>query len=68
MLLSNKGTANYQIQYGKRCEGLTAYADADWGFDPVTCHSIFRYLIYLARSVIFWNNKAQKTIALFPLK
>ena len=58
------GTADYSLTYGKKHEGLYAYADADWGSDPHTRRSNTGYLVLLAGTAVSWNSRAQKTRAL----
>ena len=58
------GTADYDLQYKRSGNGLMAYADADWGSDNKSRHSITGNLVMLADGAISWTSKAQKTIAL----
>ena len=56
---------NAKICYdGKGQEGFIAYADADWGSDPITRKSITGNIIKLASGAVSWTSQKQKTITL----
>ena len=59
------GTSKYSLVYnGPGDEGLMAYADSDWASDPNNCKSTTGYMVKLMGTVISWNSRAQKTVAL----
>ena len=48
---------NAKICYdGKEQEGFIAYADADWGSDPITRKSITGNIIKLAGGAVSWTS------------
>ena len=59
------GTSTYQLTYnGTSREGISACTDSDWASDNSACSSQTSYFINLAKGLISWTSRAQKTIAL----
>ena len=59
------GTSKYWLMYnGMSREGISACTDSDWASDNSTCRSQTSYFIKLAKGLISWTSRAQKTIAL----
>ena len=59
------GTSKYQLTYnGTSGEGISACTDSDWALDNSTRWSQTGYFIKLAKGLISWTSRAQKTIAL----
>ena len=58
------GTQDYTLEYGRKEEGLIAYADADWGSETTSRRSTSGFMIKLGGAAVSWTSKAQKTVAL----
>jgi len=59
------GTPDYSIVYeGRTNKGLIAYTDSDWASDPIKRRSVTEYFFKLANSIISWQSRSQKTVAL----
>src|SRR5882757_1368220 len=59
------GTQNYSIVYdGEKSEGLQAFTDSDWAADLIKRRSTTGYFVTLASSVVCWQSRLQKTVAL----
>ena len=59
------GTSKYWLIYdGTSDEGISACTDSDWASDNSTCWSQTSYFIKLAKGLISWTSRVQKTIAL----
>jgi hypothetical protein len=58
------GTKDYTLVYnGAQEGGLTAYCDSDWAADPSARRSQTGYFFKLARGLISWTSRAQKSVA-----
>jgi len=55
---------DYTLEYGRKEEGLIAYADADWGSETTSRRSTSGFMIKLGGAAVSWTSKAQKTVAL----
>jgi len=61
------GTSKYRLTYnGESGQGISACTDSDWASDDTSRHSQTGYFIKLAKGLISWTSRAQKTIALSP--
>jgi len=59
------GTRDYALIYdGTSDQGLEEYTDADWGSNPTTRRSTTGFFFLLAKGIISWRSRAQKTVAL----
>jgi len=59
------GTRDYALIYdGTSNQGLEGYTDTDWGSNPTTRHSTTRFFFLLAKGIISWRSRAQKTVTL----
>jgi hypothetical protein len=59
------GTSNYALVYHSNSnKGLIAYTDSDWASDEIKRRSVTGYLMKLANTIICWQSRAQKTVAL----
>jgi len=59
------GTPNYHLTYdGSSGQGLSACTDSDWASDDVTRRSQSGYFVKMAKGLISWTSRAQKTVAL----
>ena len=59
------GTRDYALIYdGTSDQGLEGYTDVNWGSNPTTRHSTTGFFFLLAKSIISWRSRAQKTIIL----
>jgi len=61
------GTADYSLTYGRSRDGIITYADADWG-SVHTRRSNTGYIVLISGAAVFWQSKAQKTIALSSIE
>jgi hypothetical protein len=59
------GTSNYRLTYdGSSGEGISACTDSDWASDVNTRRSQTGYFVKMAKGLISWTSRAQKTIAM----
>ena len=59
------GTQKYQLTYdGGSKQGISACTDSDWASDSTSRRSQTGYFIKMAKGLISWTSRAQKTIAL----
>jgi hypothetical protein len=59
------GTQNYRLTYdGGSGQGISACTDSDWASDGTTRRSQTGYFVKMAKGLISWTSRAQKTIAL----
>jgi hypothetical protein len=59
------GTSKYRLTYdGDSREGISACTDSDWASDPTQRQSQSGYFVRMAKGLISWTSRAQKTIAL----
>ena len=59
-----KGTSDYGIEYEKTGLPLFGVVDADWASDAVDRRSYSGYAFILAGSVVSWEARKQRTVAL----
>ena len=57
-------TRNLWVVYGRTKDGLTGYADADWGSSDDTRHSHAGYAFTFDGGAISWSLKEQNVVAL----
>ena len=58
-------TQHYHLTYdGASGQGILACTDSDWASDPLNCQSQSSYFIKMAKELISWTSRAQKTVAL----
>jgi hypothetical protein len=59
------GTSKYRLTYnGESGAGISACTDSDWASDDTNRRSQTGYFVKLAKGLISWTSRAQKTIAL----
>jgi len=59
------GTRDYALIYdGTSDQGSEGYTDANWGSNLTTRCSTTGFFFLLAKGIISWRSRAQKTIAL----
>lgn len=59
-----KGTVDFGLTFGSSDELLTGYVDADWAGCPIDRRSYTEFVFVLSGSVISWDSKKQRTVAL----
>lgn len=59
-----KGTINLSLVFSKGGMDITAYADADWASNNIDRRSYTGYVFLLGKSIISWESKKQRTVAL----
>lgn len=59
-----KGTLNYGLVFQKGGLEVTAYVDADWAGCDIDRKSYTGFVFKLGKSLISWESKKQKTVAL----
>lgn len=59
-----KGTVNYGLVFQKSGMDVTAYVDADWGGNELDRKSFTGFIFKLGNSLISWESRKQKTVAL----
>jgi len=58
-------TRDYALIYdGTSDQGLKGYTDADWGSNPTTRRPTTGFFFFLAKGIISWRSRAQKTVVL----
>lgn len=59
-----KGSLNYTLKFQKSGMDLSGYVDADWANSEFDRRSYTGYIFKIGNSVISWESRKQKTIAL----
>lgn len=59
-----KGTINYSLSYQRSGLEVTSFVDADWAASEIDRKSYTGYVFKLGSSVITWESRKQKTVAL----
>lgn len=59
-----KGTLDYRLTYKKGNMNIIGFTDADWGADHLDRRSYTGYVFYLGNSVVSWESRKQRTVAL----
>ena len=59
------GTQHYHLTYDRASgQGISACTDSDWVSDPLNHQSQSGYFVKMAKGLISWTSRAQKTVAL----
>ena len=59
------GTQHYHLTYDRASgQGISACTDSDWASDPLNRRSQSGYFVKMAKGLISWTSRAQKTVAL----
>ena len=59
------GTQHYHLTYDRASgQGISACTDSDWASDPLNQRSQSGYFVKMAKGLISWTSRAQKTVAL----
>ena len=59
------GTQHYRLTYdGASGQGILACTDSDWASDPLNRRSQSSYFVKMAKGLISWTSRAQKTVVL----
>lgn len=59
-----KGTSHNSLTFRKGCLDINGYADADWAGNEVDRRSYTGYVFMLGHSIVSWESRKQKTVAL----
>ncbi|KAG7303823.1 hypothetical protein JYU34_010719 [Plutella xylostella] len=59
-----KGTLNYKLKFTKSGLDVKGYVDADWASCEIDRRSYTGYVFKLGNSVISWESRKQRTVAL----
>lgn len=59
-----KGTLHLSLAFKRSNLDVTAYADADWGSNHVDRKSYTGYVFKIGESIVSWESRKQKTVAL----
>jgi len=63
------GTRDYALIYnGTSDQRLKGYTNTNWDSNSTTRHSTTGFFFLLAKGIISWRSRAQKTIALYKDK
>ena len=59
------GTQHYRLTYdGASGQGISVCTDSDWASNPLNRQSQSGYFVKMAKGLISWTSRAQKTVAL----
>lgn len=59
-----KGTVEYCLVFQKRDMNIVGFTDADWGANQLDRRSYTGYLFRLGNSIVSWESRKQRTVAL----
>lgn len=59
-----KGTYNYCLSFEKGDMEIVGYTDADWASNEIDRRSYTGYVFTLCNSIVSWESKKQRTVAL----